>query len=333
LILKRSLNILYEEYQMERVCFGTHTYDTTCGSCNRAVALEDFVTPDQPAVVEQEAQLEAVVQVAVRVRRRVRRTVDEIVERAQELQAHRDTLEQAELAGAEVAGAGAEALEENNIWRCNLCPNNAEHNLPPEPEDMANAPRCTLMCGHQVHTHCVFNIIYGDNFVTRCGECQVSFLRPEAYNHYHQNNPRNPNNNNIKKLWEENADFRKEIFKFKRMAADVNRLEKSYVSLVKNLKTEFKEIIKTNVEMIKMQKRSFSKRLTSLPGRRIFLSKASRLKNLKNSICRRYNVDSYDTFNTLKNDTTLTPPPPKLGKYIHSRSWRHSSHYTFRIRL
>jgi len=328
LILKRSLNILYEEYKMERVCFGTHTYDTTCGSCNRAVALEDFVTPDQPAVVEQEAQLEAVVQVAVRVRRRVRRTVDEIVERAQELQAHRDTLEQAELAGAE-----AEALEENNIWRCNLCPNNAEHNLPPEPEDMANAPRCTLMCGHQVHTHCVFNIIYGDNFVTRCGECQASFLRPEAYNHYHQNNPRNPNNNNIKKIWEENADFRREIFKFKRMATEVNRLEKSYLSLVKNLKTEFKEIIKTNVEMIKMQKRSFSKRLTSLPGRRLFLSKASRLKNLKNRICRTYNVDSYETFRTLKNDTTLTPPPPKLGKYIHSSSWRHSSRYTFRIRL
>ena len=325
---------------MERVCFGTHTYDTTCGSCNRAVALEDFVTPDQPeqveAVVEQEQQLEAVVQVATRVRRRVRRTVDEIVARAQQRQAHRDALEEvaeAEVVQQEVVQQEVVQQEEDNIWRCNLCPDNPHHNLPPEPEDMANAPRCTLMCGHQVHTHCVFNIIYGDNFVTRCGECQASFLRPEAYNHYHQNNPRNPNNSNIKKLWEENADFRKEIYKFKRMATQVNRLEKSYLPLVKNLKTEFKEIIKTNVEMIKMQKRTFSKRLTSLAGRRLFLSKASRLKNLKNSICRTYNVDSYETFRTLKNDTTLTPPPPKLGKYIHSRSWRHSTHYTFRIRL
>lgn len=315
---------------MERVCFGTHTYDTTCGSCNRAVALVDFAAP----VVEVAEEVQTVVP-EQRVQRRIRRNVDELIERAVLRERHRDALEDQVVQDQTVQDQTVQEEVVDTIWRCNLCPRTDDERImmPPEPENMATAPRCTLMCGHEVHTHCVFNIIYGDNFVTRCGECEVSFLRPQAFNHYHQNNRRQPENTNIKKLWEENQEFRKEICMFKKKTIEVNSLQKKYLTSVSDIKGRFRDVIKTNIEIIKMQKKLFSKELSALPGRRLFLSKATRLKNLKRRICQKYDVDSYDTFKVLTEDATLTPKPPKFSKDTYRSLWRFRTNYIFRVRI
>ena len=318
---------------MKRVCFGTHEYGSTCGACNRAVAMSDLVVPP-PAQAEAGAAEEAipepvpapaVVPVTVRLRRR------RIIRGFQPLVIEPEARVQPE---APLQPEG-EAQVQQEIWRCNLCPTeDIERNMmPPEPEDMANAPRCTLMCGHEVHTHCVFNIIYGDNYITRCRECLTSFLRPQAFNHYHQNNPRQPQNTNIKKLWEENEEFRKEICTFKKRTTEVNSLQKKYVSSISGIKERFRDVIKTNIEIIKMQKKLFSKELSALPGRRMFLSKATRLKNLKRRICQKYDVDAYDTFKVLTEDTTLTPKPPKFSKDTYRSLWRFRTTYIFRVRI
>lgn len=217
-----------------------------------------------------------------------------------------------------------EAVAAANNIRCSLCPSEENADLYPVHPDLANAPLADLRCGHQVHTHCLLHIFYGNNvhrnYAHTCMECHVSFISEDDTNFFANNNPdhRIPGGANVRTLWGENGEFRDSVLEIRKDILRLSPLNKKFQSKAKEIKNTFRDNTRLSVEIIRDHIRTAKRQYNAIPEKRKvdYLQNAIRTKFY--SLSRKYNVERWD-LQDLRNVPGAPKFPRNFRNYYHRR--------------
>jgi len=215
---------------------------------------------------------------------------------------------------------------------CTFCPHEADLNKPPA-IDPANAPRTHFICGHSVHTQCLFVKYYengGDVInMSRCAECDSSLISQE-FNAWINNRfrARDDRYNNIEDLWTKNEVFREDVKQLSVVGRQFSSSFRAHDKDIRVLKREYKDIIQGSVTFIESQSEVFNKRLIALPSRKTAIRAKTKYNKLMKSIMETYDISRYEM--RFFEKTKKVPRIPRMYRY-NIRS--HMGRYVFRVRI
>jgi hypothetical protein len=208
---------------------------------------------------------------------------------------------------------------------CPLCPNNQRIH-PEAPAIEGDVPMSTLMCGHQVHTHCLINEFVNNYARTRCGTCEQRVVEQRVQDFYDNNTGRaNPN---IAQLWAESEEFRNDLRELKKRQLKYNKVKREFNSAATTIKDRFLENVRTSLEIIRDQKQVAKNEYNRIPCKRTYTSLGNSCTRKLNQIRGAYGVGLWDLREQLPN----IPGTPKFSQSRYYR-WAINPTYFFRIRI
>lgn len=208
---------------------------------------------------------------------------------------------------------------------CPLCPN--EQRIHPEaPVFEGEAPMSTLMCGHQVHTHCLINEFVNNYARSRCGICEQRVVEERVQDFYDNNTGRG--DPNVAHLWANSEEFRNDIKELKKRQLKYNRIKKEFNSAASIIKARFLENVRTSLEIIRDQKQAATNEYKRIPSKRSHTTLGNSVARKINQIRGTYGIGLWDLRRQLPN----IPGTPKLTQTPYYR-WTINPRYFFRIRI
>jgi hypothetical protein len=210
---------------------------------------------------------------------------------------------------------------------CPLCPN--ENRVHPEaPVFDGEAPMSTLMCGHQVHTHCLLNELATNHVRAECGECNERVIEERVITFY-DNYDRPRNGQTIAQLWANSEEFRNDIKELKKKQLKYNKIKREFNSEANIIKARFLENIRTSLEVIRGQRQAGINEYKRIPCKRTHTSLGNACMRKLNQIRGAYGYGFWD----LRRQLADIPGAPKFSDTRYYHRWRLTARYFFRIKL
>ena len=186
----------------------------------------------------------------------------------------------------------------------------------------------TLMCGHQVHTHCLLNEMANSHVRAECGECRERVIEERVVTFYDTyDRPRN--GQTIAQLWTNSEEFRNDIKELKKRQIKYNKIKKEFNSAARIIKDRFLENIRTSVELIRDQRQASMNEYKRIPSKRIHTTLGNSCVRKLNQIRGAYGVGFWD----LRRQLADIPGAPKFSDTCHYYRWRSTARYFFRIKI
>ena len=215
--------------------------------------------------------------------------------------------------------------------RCSMCPEEGEGI--PQP-DLAEAAHSDLRCGHQVHTHCLINMIitmrlrHHAPIDMACEQCQVPIIDADTLEFFN-GNERNPRRTNtVRELWETNEQFKKDIKAYKKATTEYNKAYRAFNRDARVVRTRYLQTIDPSIQFIRDQKRVATQEFNRIATKRAFLSKGAILTRIKNTIRRNYTASFWDIVDGLRE----IQGAPNIRRLVYY-SWRLRPTSFFRVRI
>ena len=209
---------------------------------------------------------------------------------------------------------------------CPLCPN--ENRVHPEaPVFDAEAPMSTLMCGHQVHTHCLLNEMATNHVRAECGECNQRVIEERVITFYDTYD--RMRNGNVAQLWANSEEFRNDVKELKKRQLKYNKVKKEFNSAANIIKARFLENIRTSLEVIREQKQASINEYKRIPSKRSHTTLGNSCIRKLNQIRGAYGVGFWD----LRRQLADIPGTPKFSDTRHYYRWRSTARYLFRVKI
>ena len=209
---------------------------------------------------------------------------------------------------------------------CPLCPN--ENRIHPEaPVFDGEPPMSTLMCGHQVHTHCLLNELANSHVRAECGECNVRIIQDRVVTFY-DNYDRPRNGQTIAQLWANSEEFRNDIKDLKKKQLKYSKIKKEFNSAASIIKTRFLENIRTSLEVIRDQRQTAINEYKRIPSKRNHTNLGNSCVRKLNQIRGTYGYGYWD----LRRQLAEIQGAPKFTENHYYR-WRLTARYFFRIKI
>ena len=171
---------------------------------------------------------------------------------------------------------------------CILCPRGDDRaRYPPR----TNHGYMELRCGHKVHSQCYLNLMmrYDIHTVasTRCYICDETVMEPQAITFF-RDAEEDTRNASVVDLWTNNADFRADLKALIKERGFCIRLGNVYGKEVKQIISEFKEVVNIPVQTVKLYRKTYTARITAIPSRRKMIYYNSKYVKHLNNFCRKY---------------------------------------------
>jgi hypothetical protein len=148
-----------------------------------------------------------------------------------------------------------------------------------------------LRCGHRVHTQCYLNVMMRHDIHsvmdTRCYICEQSVMEPQAITFF-QDLEQDNRMASVVDLWTNNPEFREDLkVIIKERAACIKR-SIAYGKEAKELIKEYKEVVNIPLQTLKLYRKTYTTRLSSIPSRRKMIYHNSKYIKRLNEFCRKY---------------------------------------------
>lgn len=208
---------------------------------------------------------------------------------------------------------------------CQLCPN--EERIHPEPVFEGPPPMSTLMCGHQVHTHCLLNEMANHHVRAVCGTCNQRIIEERVITFYDMYE-RPGNGRTVARLWAESEEFRNDIKELKKRQLKYNKIKREFNSAANTIKARFLENIRTSLEIIKDQRQSATNEYKRIQSKRMYTTLGNSCVSKLNQIRGTYGLGLWELREQLAN-IEGAPKFPQTGYY----RWRSNPRYFFRVKL
>ena len=222
-------------------------------------------------------------------------------------------------------------MDDENL--CSMCPRTDEdrRNTPEAPELLDGAPMSMLKCGHQVHTHCLLNIVNIMNTNASCRECGDRVMSDEAI-HYFMNRYENFNNNTqiniLRNLWN-NEDFRNDVKEYKKLIGNTTRISVIYKREIKQITNRFKQNTLISTEVIKNYRREAMNEMKMAPSKKEYRKQLNSLNRYISQMTRKWDISAY----SLRELNNIDGAPRIPIHNFYRKQYRLSSKYLFGIRL
>ena len=211
--------------------------------------------------------------------------------------------------------------------QCPLCPNaDRIHPEPPVFPEGTPPPMATLLCGHQVHTHCLINEFVNNYARARCGECDARVVE-ERVQVFFDNGDGRPRNT-VANLWNNSEEFRNDIRELKKRQLKYSKIKREFNSAAKTVKDRFLENIRTSIEVIRDQKQVAKADYRRIPCKRAFNTLGNSFIRKCNQIRGAYGIGAWE----LSRQLADIPGAPKFSQ-THYYRWRLTPAYFFRISI
>jgi len=214
---------------------------------------------------------------------------------------------------------------------CSLCPRtHEERRAVPEPPDLDEAPMSDLRCGHQVHTHCLINRMYGQRLNAICEECQVTIMREEEVTFYRDRYDEDGRviHATVSNLWANNEEFRNDVKEYKKLNIKMGKIQRIYARELKELKNRFKQNVLTSIAVINDQKRQAINELNALESRKLYKRSGSAVCRKLNTLRRKWDISSWSL-----RELNDIEGAPKIDRSMVYYRWRMAPKYIFRLKI
>jgi len=171
---------------------------------------------------------------------------------------------------------------------CILCPRDQEVNAYPP---ITHRGYMELQCGHKVHTQCYLNMMMRFDIhaviSTRCEICDKSVMEQHAITFFRELEQED-RTASVVDLWTNNPEFRKDLKSLIKERAACVKLSLAYGKEAREVVREFKEVVNIPLQTLRLYRKTYTTRLSSIPSRRKMLYYNNKyVKNL-NEFCRKY---------------------------------------------
>ena len=223
-------------------------------------------------------------------------------------------------------------IQDQNQHHCSMCPEEGE-GIIPQP-DLTEAAHSDLRCGHQVHTHCLINMIitmrlrHHAPIDMACEQCQVPIIDADILEFFNVHERNHRRTNTVRELWETNEQFKKDIKAYKKATTEYNKAYRAFNRDARVVRTRYLQTIDPSIQFIRDQKRVASQEYNRIATKRAFLSKGAILTRIKNTIRRNYTASFWDIVDGLRE----IEGAPKIRRLVYY-SWRLRPTSFFRVRI
>lgn len=222
--------------------------------------------------------------------------------------------------------------------RCHYCPHPADYDeLPPLPlVDFATAAKTRFDCGCEVHTKCF--LFYGHTHgvempdILRCPVCRQQPIFTENERIVIRRRARSPGRDTqvqrLTDLWQNDEVFQESVKKLAKLNKTIAPLEKEYRQEKLALVEEWKQTTMTSIAFLKEQKKTFTKRLSSLPNRKKYLSAYTKFSRAAHRLENTYNM-GWRGFDILSEIQGV----PRMRRNTHYYRFSETAWRLFRVRI